>query len=128
MTGRGVTRTVVMHEDMAAYCRGVTGTPATATVLATSENHSSDFILVPEEMLTHLTTLPGPNADELLHADILWFDVPGGGSVFSVGSITFCGSLPHNKFDNTVSTLLLNVVKHVSKREQDIQLSKAVEN
>ena len=93
------------------------GTPLNATVLATSENHGSDFILVPEEMLTHLTTLPGPNADELLHADILWFDVPGGGSVFSVGSITFCGSLPHNEFDNSVSKLLLNVVKHVSKGE-----------
>lgn len=91
------------------------GTPANATVLATSENHGSDFILVPEEMLTHLTTLPGPNADELLRADILWFDVLGGGSVFSVGSITFCGSLPHNNFENSVSRLLLNVVKHVSK-------------
>lgn len=96
------------------------GTPANATVIATSENHGSDFILVPEEMLTHLTTLPGPNAEELLHADIIWFDVPGGGSVFSVGSITFCGSLPHNNFDNSVSRLLLNVIGHVSKMTKGI--------
>ncbi|MFK7855234.1 MAG: N,N-dimethylformamidase beta subunit family domain-containing protein [Granulosicoccus sp.] len=92
------------------------GTPKNATVLARSENHGSDFILVPEEMLTHLTTLPGPQAQELLHADILWFELPGGGSVFAVGSITFCGSLPHNKFDNNISRLLLNVVKHVADR------------
>ena len=89
------------------------GTPETAHIVATSENHGDDFILVPEEMLTHLTTLPGSTAEELLHADIIWFDLPGGGSVFSVGSITFCGSLPHNNFNNSVSQLLLNVVRHV---------------
>ena len=89
------------------------GTPETAHIIATSENHGDDFILVPEEMLTHITTLPGTSADELLHADIIWFDIPGGGSVFSVGSITFCGSLPHNDFNNSVSQLLLNVVRHV---------------
>lgn len=89
------------------------GTPPEATILATSENHGADFILVPEEMLTHLTTLPGPPTRELLHANIIWFDVPGGGSVFAVGSITFCGSLPHNQFDNPISRLLLNVVHHV---------------
>ena len=89
------------------------GTPANATVLARSEGHGDGFILVPEEMLTHLTTLPGPSAKELIHADILWCDYPGGGSVFAVGSITFCGSLPYNGFDNNVSTMLNNVVEHV---------------
>ncbi len=89
------------------------GTPENAKVIASSENHGPDFILVPEEMLTHITTLPGVQAGELLRADIVWFDVPGGGSVFAVGSITFCGSLPCNDFDNSVSRLLHNVVKHV---------------
>ena len=32
------------------------------------------------------------------------------GAVFSVGSITYCGSLPHNKFDNDVSRLTFNVL------------------
>ncbi len=89
------------------------GTPDNTIVLASSKAHSDDFILVPEEMLTHLTTLPGPNADELVRADMVWFDVPNGGSVFAVGSITFCGSLPHNDFENNVSRLLKNVVDHV---------------
>ena len=44
-------------------------------------------------------------------ADMVYFQVPGGGSVFSVGSITFCGSLPHNKFSNNISKILENVVK-----------------
>ena len=42
---------------------------------------------------------------------MVYFQVPGGGSVFSVGSITFCGSLPHNKFSNDISRILENVVK-----------------
>ncbi len=90
------------------------GTPEQAQVIASSENHDEDFILVPEEMLTHITTLPGPQAEELLRADIIWCEFDGGGSIFSVGSITFCGALPHNNFDNSISRLLLNVLKHVS--------------
>jgi N,N-dimethylformamidase len=31
--------------------------------------------------------------------------------VFSVGSITFCGSLPTNRFNNDISQLLDNVVR-----------------
>lgn len=93
------------------------GTPVDATVLATSENHGEDFILVPEEVLTHLTTLPGEPASELLHANLLWHEPPDGGSLFAVGSITFCGSLPHNDFDNPVSRLLKNVVDHVLERD-----------
>jgi len=89
------------------------GTPENAVVVATSENHSDDFILVPEEMLTHITTLPGTPQHELIHADIVWFENDHGGSVFSVGSITFCGSLPHNNFNNNISRLLMNVLNHM---------------
>lgn len=94
------------------------GTPEAAIVIARSENHSDDFILVPEEMLTHITTLPGPPAADLIHADIVWFDTEKGGSVFSVGSITFCGSLPHNNYENNISTLLGNVVNHMLNKTQ----------
>ena len=34
-----------------------------------------------------------------------------GGAVFSVGSITFCGSLPHNNCKNNISTIIDNVVR-----------------
>ena len=86
------------------------GTPEGTVVLAASEQHGDDFVLVPEEMLTHLTTVPGRPAAELLHADMTWYETPAGGAVFSVGSITFCGSLPCNDFDNDVSQLLANVL------------------
>ncbi len=90
------------------------GTPENTVVLARSEGHGDDFVLVPEEVLTHLTNLAGVPTKKLLRADMVYFDVPGGGSVFSTGSITFCGSLPWNGFDNNVSTILANVTRRVT--------------
>ena len=87
------------------------GTPENVVVVARSEGHGADFVLVPEEQLTHLTTWPGEPVEDLLRADMVYFEVPGGGAVFSTGSITFCGSLPHNDFDNNVSRLLGNVLE-----------------
>ena len=49
--------------------------------------------------------------DEILQADMVYFEVPGGGSVFSTGSITFCGSLPWNNYSNNISKLLENIIK-----------------
>lgn len=86
------------------------GTPENARILASSENHSETFVLVPEEHLTHITNWPNEPVQDLLRADMVYFDVPGGGAVFATGSITFCGSLPHNDFDNNISTLLGNVL------------------
>ena len=69
-------------------------------------------MLVPEEQLTHLTNMSGGPEDAVRRADMVYFETEGGGRVFSVGSITFCGSLPWNNFDNNVSRLLHNVLSH----------------
>ncbi|MEM1313626.1 MAG: N,N-dimethylformamidase beta subunit family domain-containing protein [Pseudomonadota bacterium] len=87
------------------------GTPGHALILARSEGHSDTFVLVHEEQLTHLKTLPGEPAADLIRAEIVFFETPAGGAVFSTGSITFCGSLPSHGFDNDVSTMLENVVR-----------------
>ncbi len=88
------------------------GTPAHAQVVAQSEDHPPEapWVLVPEEQLTHLTTFPGESHKQLIRADMTLFETPNNGCVFSTGSITFCGSLPHNNFDNNVSKLLHNVL------------------
>ena len=88
------------------------GTPSHAVVLARSEGHEPEapWVLVPEEQLTHLTTIPGKKPAELIHADLTFFEAPNDGAVFSTGSITFCGSLPSNKFDNDCSTILKTVL------------------
>ena len=85
------------------------GSPEDAVVVASSENHNDTYVLVPEEQLTHVSNLAGVPNEELIRADMIYFDTPSGGAVFSTGSITFCGSLPFNNFDNNVSTLLANV-------------------
>jgi N,N-dimethylformamidase len=46
---------------------------------------------------------------------MVYFTTARGGAVFSVGSITFCGSLPWNNFDNQVSRMIRNVVLRFSE-------------
>ncbi len=88
------------------------GTPSHAVILATSEGHEPEapWVLVPEERLTHLTTIPGTSEEALIHSDIVFFETPGGGAVFSVGSITFCGSLLTDGGDNDVARVMRNVL------------------
>ncbi|TQV83126.1 N,N-dimethylformamidase beta subunit family domain-containing protein [Denitrobaculum tricleocarpae] len=92
------------------------GSPENIEILASSEGHSDAFVLVPEEQLTHITNWPGEPVEHLLRADMTYFELPGGGAVFSTGSITFCGSLPHNNFENNISRLLENVIRHFLKK------------
>ena len=80
-------------------------------ILAQSYDEDNRFILVPEEMLTHLTNLSGVPEADVKRADMVYFKTHTGGQVFAAGSITFCGSLPWNNYDNNVSKLLRNVVR-----------------
>jgi N,N-dimethylformamidase len=66
-------------------------------------------------MLSHLSTVSGEPAADLMRAEIVYFETPGGGAVFSVGSITFCGSLWRNGFEGPVSRLLENVVRRFQR-------------
>jgi N,N-dimethylformamidase len=93
------------------------GSPAGAIVIATSENHPPEapWVLVPEEQLTHITTITGESHKALIRADMCWFACPGGGEVFSTGSITFCGALPVNGGDNDVSRILDNVLRRFGR-------------
>ena len=86
------------------------GSPPHALVLARSQGHDDTFVLVPEEILTHHATRPGAPARDLIRSDLVYFETPRGGAVFSVGSISFCGSLPHRGFDNNISRMLDNVL------------------
>lgn len=85
------------------------GSPENTVILASSENHDDSFVLVPEEHLTHITNWPGKPTEQLIRADLAYIETETGGAIFSTGSITFCGSLPVNNFQNNISTLLDNV-------------------
>ena len=92
------------------------GSPLNAVVLASSEGHDrKNFVVVHEERLGFNTTIPGQTLEELIRADMTYIEKPKGGAVFSVGSITYCGSLPANKFDNDVSRLTFNVVNRLGE-------------
>ena len=69
--------------------------------------------VVPEEMLSHISGEWG-EAGRSEAGEIVYFGTPGGGEVFSVGSITFLGSLWRNGFEGPVSRLLENVVRQFS--------------
>jgi N,N-dimethylformamidase len=87
------------------------GSPENLILLASSENQPGSFVLVPEEHLTHIVTWPGDPLPALIRADMVYFETPGGGAVFSTGSITFCGSLSHNDYDNNISRIVDNVLR-----------------
>ncbi len=78
-------------------------------MVARSENHSNTYELVAEEVLIpHGATDAMINPD--IHADITFFETPGGGAVFSTGSIAYAGSLAWNGFDNNFFRLTTNVL------------------
>jgi N,N-dimethylformamidase len=87
------------------------GTPDGAVILARSEGRLPSFQTVPEELLSNVITINGEPVEELSRGEIVYFDTQAGGAVFSVGSITFCGSLWRNGFEGPISRLLENVVR-----------------
>lgn len=86
------------------------GTPEGTVILAQSEKHPASMEIVMEDLLAPGRTTTRETPDRLVHADMVYFETPQGGAVFSVGSITFCGSLWRNGFEGPVSQLLHNVV------------------
>ncbi len=84
------------------------GTPLHTLVVARSEDHSDGMLVVLEELTSNQPVM----ADEhpKVHADMSFFEIDGGGAVFSTGSIAFAGSLPVNGYDNNVARLMRNVL------------------
>ena len=86
------------------------GSPPHALVVARSENHSNTFELVAEEVrVPHGATDAVQNS--AIRADMVFFETPDGGAVFSTGSIAYAGSLSWNRFDNNIARLTTNVLR-----------------
>ena len=86
------------------------GSPSHALVLATSENHSATYMVTKEELFSNI---PGTSGLEspMVRADMVFFETPGGGAVFSTGSIAWAASLPVDDYDNNVARLTRNVLR-----------------
>jgi len=86
------------------------GTPPHALVVARSENHSNTYELVNEEVRVAHGMTDGVQNPQI-RADMVFFEAPNGGAVFSTGSIAYAGSLGHNGFDNAIAKLTWNVLR-----------------
>ena len=66
-----------------------------------------------EEFLATGFPIPGTAA----RADVVFFETPDGGAVFSTGSIAWAGSLATDKYDNDVAKLTTNVLHRFAQEE-----------
>jgi N,N-dimethylformamidase len=85
------------------------GTPAHALVLASATDFSNCYQRTAEECEV-TTPFSGGADDAQIRADMVFFECPNGGAVFSVGSISWCSALSYNGYENSVSRVLHNVV------------------
>ncbi|MBM3525852.1 MAG: N,N-dimethylformamidase, partial [Alphaproteobacteria bacterium] len=75
-----------------------------------SENHSNIYEVSASSFMD-LVPSQDPATPQPLRADMVFFETPGGGAMFSVGSIAWCGSLAHNGYDNNVARVTANVLR-----------------
>ena len=92
------------------------GTPPHALLLATATGFSDSYQHVIEEVLA-TDDQQGGTVDLDVRADMVFFEGPRGGAVFSVGSIAWCGALSYNDYDNTVSRVTENVLRRFLAEE-----------
>ena len=78
--------------------------------MARSEGHTDEMLLGKELLLDTRLNAGGASNPDLVHADMTFFETPSSGAVFSVGSISWCCSLPWNDFDNNVAAITENVL------------------
>ncbi len=84
------------------------GSPPHSVVIASSGGHSNLYDLMVPSILD---TLPNPSrTQDPIRADMVFFETGHGGAVFSVGSIAWAGSLSHDNYQNSVSTVTRNVL------------------
>ncbi len=86
------------------------GTPYHTLVLASSSGHA-DTVLAVVQDYTAIEMKLIRREKWQVRADMVYFETGGGGAVFSVGSIAWCGSLSHNNYTNNASRVTENVLR-----------------
>jgi N,N-dimethylformamidase len=90
------------------------GTPPHALVIATSHGLSRSFQRAVEEVEFTDDKQGAPDCP-FVRADMVFFECPNGGAVFSVGSMTWCSCLSANGYHNDVSRITENVLRAFAK-------------
>jgi N,N-dimethylformamidase len=89
------------------------GTPPHALVLMSCTEFGPDYVQFEEEDYDP-EYRPRSIGRDRVRGDVVYFEGPDGGAVFSVGSISWCGSLSHNHYENNVSRITKNVLDRFS--------------
>jgi N,N-dimethylformamidase len=79
-------------------------------VVATATQFSSVYHWVKEE-LTHTHSANTGETCPFVRCDMVFYETPDGGAVFSSSSIAWAGALAHNGYQNNVSRLTENVIR-----------------
>ncbi|MDA1189777.1 MAG: hypothetical protein O2854_08905, partial [Chloroflexi bacterium] len=53
----------------------------------------------------------GGSVEPRVRSDMVYFETPNDGAVFSVGSISYIGCLSYNDYDNNISRITENVLR-----------------
>ena len=92
------------------------GTPATTIVLAVADGFGDEYVHVVEEVNTS-NIMQGGSVNPQVRADMTLMYYPNGGAVWSSSSISWAGSLFHNKYDNDVARITKNVLDKFASGE-----------
>lgn len=88
------------------------GTPHQVYVLARSEGHTDLMQQVNEEILHYARGYwGGGDENPMVRADMIYYKTANDGATWCPASLTWCGSLSHNDYDNNVSRITENVIK-----------------
>ncbi len=90
------------------------GSPAHAVVVASATDFGPDMLRTKEEFEGSVWF---PTPDPMVRADIVFYETPAGGAVFSVGSISWFGALARDGFDNDIARITANVVRRFADSE-----------
>ena len=88
--------------------------PPSLVRLATAKDFDSSF-----QVRTHMPVFAGPGERERLRcADMTIYRHSGGGLVFSVGSVAWCGALPFAGSRNAVGEITSNIARRFASRPE----------
>ena len=83
-------------------------------MLASATEFGSDMLRTKEEFESSVAT---PTPDPYVRADMIFYETPAGGAVFSASSISWFGALARNDYDNDVAVISTNVLRRFADPE-----------
>ncbi len=93
------------------------GSPAAAIVVASALGLNESYKITIEDVNHTIRDQTAPR-NPRIRSDMVYLPRGASGSVFSVGSINWSGSLAHNNDENNVSQITQNVLEHFLGRDE----------